>query len=41
MTQFLDLKDGRLAYDVTGTGPLIVLAPGMGDRRQAYRFLAP
>lgn len=41
MTQFLDVEDGRLAYEVAGTGPLVVLAPGMGDRRQAYRFLAP
>ncbi len=41
MMKFLDVKDGRLAYEVAGTGPLVVLAPGMGDRRQAYRFLAP
>jgi pimeloyl-ACP methyl ester carboxylesterase len=26
---------------VTGGGPLVVLSPGIGDRRQAYRFLAP
>ncbi len=41
MTEFLDVKDGRLAYEVAGAGPLVVLAPGIGDRRQAYRFLAP
>ncbi len=41
MTQFLDVQDGRLAYEVAGTGQLVVLAPGIGDRRQAYRFLAP
>jgi len=41
VTEFLDVKDGRLAYEVAGTGPLVVLAPGIGDRRQAYRFLAP
>jgi len=26
---------------VTGSGPLVVLSHGIGDRRQAYRFLAP
>ena len=41
MTEFLDIEGGRIAYDVTGQGPLIVLSPGVGDLRQAYRFLAP
>jgi pimeloyl-ACP methyl ester carboxylesterase len=41
MTEFADIEGGRIAYDVTGEGPLVVLAPGIGDRRQAYRFLAP
>ena len=41
MTEFLDIEGGRIAYDVTGSGPLVVLSPGIGDRRQAYRFLAP
>jgi pimeloyl-ACP methyl ester carboxylesterase len=41
MTEFLDVDGGRIAYDVTGSGPLVVLSPGMGDRRQVYRFLAP
>ena len=41
MTEFLDIEGGRIAYDVTGEGPLIVLAHGIGDRRQAFRFLAP
>jgi pimeloyl-ACP methyl ester carboxylesterase len=42
MTEFLDIKGGpRIAYDVAGEGPLIVLSHGIGDRRQAYRFLAP
>jgi pimeloyl-ACP methyl ester carboxylesterase len=26
---------------VTGSGPLVVLSHGIGDRRHAYRFLAP
>jgi pimeloyl-ACP methyl ester carboxylesterase len=41
MTEFLDIEGGRIAYDITGSGPLVVLSPGIGDRRQAYRFLAP
>jgi pimeloyl-ACP methyl ester carboxylesterase len=41
MTEYLDLDGGRIAYDVTGSGPLVVLSHGIGDRRQAYRFLAP
>jgi pimeloyl-ACP methyl ester carboxylesterase len=41
MTEFLDVEGGQIAYDVTGSGPLVVLSPGIGDRRQAYRFLAP
>jgi pimeloyl-ACP methyl ester carboxylesterase len=41
MTEFLEIDDGRIAYDVTGEGPLVVLSHGMGDRRTAYRFLAP
>jgi len=41
MTEFLSIGDGRIAYDVTGEGPLVVLAHGMGDNRNAYRFLVP
>jgi pimeloyl-ACP methyl ester carboxylesterase len=41
MTEFLDIKGGRIAYDVTGEGPLIVLSHGIGDSRQAFRFLVP
>jgi len=41
MTEFLSIDSGRIAYDVTGEGPLVVLAHGMGDNRNAYRFLAP
>jgi pimeloyl-ACP methyl ester carboxylesterase len=41
MTTFLDVPGGRIAYDLTGSGPLVVLSHGIGDRRQAYRFLAP
>jgi pimeloyl-ACP methyl ester carboxylesterase len=41
MTEFLELEDGTIAYDVTGSGPLVILSHGIGDHRQAYRFLAP
>jgi len=41
MTEFLDVDGGRIAYDVTGEGPLVVLVHGMGDNRNAYRFLVP
>ena len=41
MTEFLDVDGGRIAYDVTGDGPLVVLSHGMGEHRQVYRFLAP
>jgi len=37
----LDVPGGRIAYDVTGSGPLVVLSHGIGVRRRDYRFLAP
>ncbi len=40
-TSYLALPEGRIGYDVAGDGPLVVLVPGMGDLRAAYRFLAP
>ncbi len=40
-TRFLDRRDGRIAYDVTGSGPLIVAVPGMGDLRRTYRHQVP
>ena len=41
MTEFLSIDGGRIAFDVGGDGPLVVLSHGMGDRRGVYRFLAP
>jgi len=41
MTEFPDVPGGRIAYALDGSGPLLVLSHGNGDRRQAYRFLAP
>lgn len=32
---------GKIAYDVQGTGPLVLLVPGMGELRSSYRFLTP
>jgi pimeloyl-ACP methyl ester carboxylesterase len=40
-TKFLDLPDGRLAYDDVGEGPLIVATPAMLDLRSELRFLTP
>jgi pimeloyl-ACP methyl ester carboxylesterase len=40
MTEFLDVEGGRIAYEVTGEGPLVVLLPGMGTRRDFYSSLA-
>ena len=41
MTEFVDVPGGRIAYEVAGSGPLVVLSHGIGVRRQDYRFLAP
>jgi pimeloyl-ACP methyl ester carboxylesterase len=40
-THFLAIAGGQIAYDVTGHGPLVVLSHGIGDHRQAYRFVVP
>ncbi|MER7690864.1 alpha/beta hydrolase [Streptomyces sp. NPDC097610] len=41
MTEYLAVDGGTIAYEVTGSGPLIVLAHGMGDSRAAYRAVIP
>ncbi|NMO54515.1 alpha/beta hydrolase [Actinoplanes sp. TBRC 11911] len=41
MTEFLSVDGGTIAYEVTGEGPLVVLAHGMGDSRASYRFVVP
>jgi pimeloyl-ACP methyl ester carboxylesterase len=41
VTEFLDLPGGRIAYDVTGEGPLVVCVHGMGDIRGTFRLLTP
>jgi pimeloyl-ACP methyl ester carboxylesterase len=39
-TLFLDRPLGQIAYDDRGSGPLVVMVPGLGDVRAEYRFLA-
>ena len=41
MPERLSIAGNTLVYDVTGQGPLVVLAHGIGDSRHSYRFLAP
>ncbi|MFD5801369.1 alpha/beta fold hydrolase [Streptomyces sp. NPDC127020] len=41
MTEYLAVDGGTIAYEVSGSGPLIVLAHGMGDSRAAYRAVVP
>ncbi|MBF4574589.1 alpha/beta fold hydrolase [Frondihabitans sp. VKM Ac-2883] len=41
MLEHLTIGEGTIAYDITGEGPLVVLAHGMGDSRHSYRFLVP
>ena len=41
MTEHLNIGKNTIAYDLTGEGPLVVLAHGIGDSRHSYRFLAP
>ncbi|WP_328453354.1 alpha/beta fold hydrolase [Amycolatopsis sp. NBC_00438] len=41
MTEHLSIAGNTIAYDLTGEGPLVVLAHGIGDSRHSYRFLAP
>lgn len=38
---FLNRGEGRIAYTVEGSGPLVVLSPGMGDLRASFRFTTP
>ena len=41
MTEYLSIAGNTIAYDLSGQGPLVVLAHGIGDSRHSYRFLAP
>ena len=43
MTEFMLTEGGSISFDLSGPadGPLLVLAPGIGDLRAEYRFLTP
>src|SRR3954447_10245473 len=41
MLEQLHTDEGTIAYDLSGEGPLVVLAHGMGDSRHSYRFVVP
>ncbi len=41
MTEYVTLDGGRIACDVIGDGPLVVLSHGMGTWRRDYRHLVP
>ncbi|THG32517.1 alpha/beta hydrolase [Glaciibacter flavus] len=41
MVEYMSIGDGTIAYDISGVGPLVVLAHGMGDSRHSYRFIVP
>jgi pimeloyl-ACP methyl ester carboxylesterase len=41
VTEYLSIAGNTIAYDLTGEGPLVVLANGMGDSRHSYRFVVP
>lgn len=38
-TRFLPVPGGQIAYDDTGSGPVVICVPSMGDVRAEYRFL--
>lgn len=40
-TSYLNVDGGRIAYEVSGAGPLVVCVPGMGDVRQVFRHTVP
>ena len=40
-TRYVSRPGGRVAFDLQGSGPLLVLVPGMGELRSSYRFLTP
>jgi pimeloyl-ACP methyl ester carboxylesterase len=40
-THYFEHQGGKIAYDVSGSGPLVILSPSLGDLRDEYRFLIP
>jgi pimeloyl-ACP methyl ester carboxylesterase len=42
IVKYLDRPtQGKIAYNPQGSGPLVMLVPGMGALRSTYRFLSP
>lgn len=39
--RFLERPEGRIAFTDTGSGPLVLMVPSLGDLKEEYRFLAP
>jgi len=39
--QFVQRDEGRISYEVSGEGPLVVCVPGMGELRSIYRYTVP
>lgn len=37
----LETQGGRIAFDVSGSGPLVICSPSLGDLRGEYRYLIP
>lgn len=40
-SKYLTIPGGRLAYEVVGTGPVVLCLHGMGDRRREFEHLVP
>ena len=40
-TETLAIGSGTIAYEVMGSGPLVVMSHGVADNRSSFRFLAP
>jgi len=41
MPDFLDLPDGRVAYEVNGSGPPLLLVTGLGGSRRYWANVVP
>lgn len=39
-TKFLEVRNGKIAYEDIGSGPLVICTPSLGDLRGEYRFLS-
>jgi len=39
--KFIEVSGGKLSYDITGKGPVVLCLPGIGDTRRVYERFAP